>query len=169
MAGRLVFKVNVIAVSLEDADKMAESNTDVGVNFVGLDNEDQSTASGNSGNWNLAHLYSKEKGSSVAAHEFGHLLGYYNGSNNNYANKVAEDNFTTHATYAIGEKNFIMRSKAPGGPHDDSKKRVSMAEYPRLNGGKGVRINNANIPMPIVVDPSRANNDSKNLTNNIYK
>jgi RHS repeat-associated protein len=167
--GNVVFDVSVEAISTEDADEMAKNNTDLSVNFMGLDGS-ESHARGNSGEFNPDELY--KTGSTVAAHEFGHLLGYYNKNNKNYANANPQDGFDTHATYDASEQFFIMQKRnIIGVDMLSSKRRVDPSEYSRLNHGLGIRTNSANKPVPIVVDPEGAkNNQNKNnLTNQIYK
>lgn len=128
----VVFDVSVEAVTTEEAEGLAKDNKDVSVNFMSLDGTGTSHVDGNSGEFNIEQLNDPQKGSSTAAHEYGHMLGYYIDKKHRDGNYYpATDGFNTHAWKNQGEDYFIMG----GYSGDQSKRRVDPIEYTRLNGG----------------------------------
>jgi|SRR6218665_442206 len=105
----VVFNVSVEAVTTEEADGLAKGNKNAAINFMSLDGTGTSYVDGNSGKFNIEQLNDPTKDNTVAAHEFGHMLGYYIDKTHpdGKSNSVA-DGFNTHAWKNQGEDYFIM-------------------------------------------------------------
>lgn len=158
----IIFNVTVIATTSAEATKLANENTDPSINFMGLTRNETSEALGNSGFFKVEML--DKLGSTDAAHEFGHLLGYY--YDKGVPTIITPDDPTGAASKTDNDKHalrddpeeryYIMcRSKAEG--VDLSKRRVNGKEYSRLNNGKGIRTSDKIRPVKIGT-----------LTNKIY-
>lgn len=161
----VVFNVSVEAVTTEEAENLAKGNENAAINFMSLDGTGTSHVSGNSGEFNIAQLNDPEKGSTTAAHEFGHMLGYsIDKRHSDGKSYPVVDGESTHAWRNQGEDYFIMGGygRDISNPMNQSKRRVDPIEYTRVNGGGGVRTPTTTTKVSIV-------NPQKPLTNTIYK
>lgn len=130
----VVFDVTVEAVTTERADELAKDNKDISVNFMALVNDGSgSEALGNSGKYDIARL--NEDGSTNAAHEYGHLLGYNvpKGIPTMQSPGAYEMDNDNHADRSNPEEARYIMSRVHGA--DQSQRRVDAAEYSRLGGG----------------------------------
>ena len=146
-AASIIFDVSVIGVSFDEASKLAADNEDASVNFMGLDGvRSYVTELTNSGEFNIDQLESSNY--TVAAHEFGHLLGYYVDKRHTGPGGDGqlhrEDGPRTHAWYGL-ERGFIMgQGLIPG---EEQLRRVHGEELMRVNWGRGFHYNtNINLP-----------------------
>ena len=178
----VVFNVTVHAISLEQAEAMAPSNKNSAINFMALLNDGKgSKALGNSGRFDIADL--DKYGTTTAAHEYGHLLGYHleKGFDKNTNERIlGQMDDEDHADRSNSEERGYIMSRIHGGA-DHSKRRVHAIEYARLGGGisrrnenvsesEGSRVGYGGLytprdskqPIPIV-------NPHKPITNEIFK
>jgi len=132
----VVFDVSVEGVTMDQAEEYANGNRDVGKNFMSLDGTSSSVEDGsNSGEFSIQQL--NERGSTTAAHEFGHMLGYNidkKFKDGSYHPDIVGDN--GHAWKIEEEKYFIMGGYSIGDVQTDAgQRRVHAIEYTRLGGG----------------------------------
>lgn len=74
----VVFDVSVEAVTTDEADRMAADNKNTAVNFMALVEGGGPFTEENSGKFDINQVENDGYGSTNAAHEFGHMLGYFN-------------------------------------------------------------------------------------------
>jgi len=161
----VVFDVSVEAVTTDQAEALAKDNKSASVNFVGLVNDDRVSEvmdGNNSAIMNVKEL--DNRGSTTAAHEFGHMLGYdvKKGNLNKDGTKdgiAINQNDNDHHAWRQSEPYYIMSRSFTV---DASKRRVDPIEYGRLNGGKGLTIKNSRTPV-LIVHPDQP------ITNTLYK
>jgi RHS repeat-associated protein len=135
----VVFDVTVSAVSIDEASDLAATNSDVSVNFMSLDGRGFTHTLGNSTELNVDDI--KDPHSTTAAHEFGHLLGYYNKSDRK---TTVDDKIVYDEHHSNKDENFYMMSSNNPENGSGTKRRVDPEEYSRLGGGRSRRYNNDN-------------------------
>lgn len=111
----------------------------------------------NSGYLKIDQLNSR--GTTTAAHEYGHMLGYYVDKKNSTTDDQTRNDDNNHAYRS--EKDYIMAR--PPGIEAYPNRRVHGEEFKRLNGGNGIAVPKNSKQVP-VVDP-RAN---QGIMNKIY-
>jgi len=133
----VVFDVTVEGVTIEQAEEYANGNTDVSKNFMSLDATGSSYVQDRSNSGEFSTQQLDERGSTTAAHEYGHMLGYNidkKFKDGKYYPEIAGQN--GHAWKNAGEDYFIMGGYSSDGVQTDpSKRRVNPVEYTRLGGG----------------------------------
>jgi|GEM_PF-3716326 len=149
-AMKVVFDVSVEAVTPEKAEELAKDNKDISVNFMALVNEDFSgfkygasssvPEGGNSGYYLISQL--NNRGSTSAAHEFGHLLGYNSPKSGPFI-KEDDENHANRST----EGNFIM-ARPLKNEDQNTQRRVNYAEAGRLNSGQGLGVTSTSLKLP---------------------
>ena len=175
----VVFDVSVEAVTTEQAESMAKDNKNTAVNFMALINDGSgSEALGNSGKYDVGQL--DKNGSTTAAHEFGHLLGYNvpKGIPTVQSPGAVEHDNNNHACRSVPEESNFIMARIPGADH--SQQRVNAIEYTRLGGGQerrsttsfneGLRTGFGGLYTPTyTTNHIPIVNPDKPLTNTIYK
>lgn len=140
----VVFDVSVIPISEAMIDEIKKED---GVNFVMLVLSGGSDMESSSPRLDVGQLFSL--GTTNAAHEFGHILGYFVDKGIPTmdipgANEMDNDH---HAwKNLLKEKYYIMsrHKEIRGNDQESSKRRVMDKEISRLNHGQGIRLNSHN-------------------------
>lgn len=161
----VVWDISVEGVTTEQAEALAKNNTSASVNFMGLVNDGSASEvldGNNSARIDVSDL--NKNGSTTAAHEFGHMLGYDVKKGNVTANgkrdaEAIHQNDTDHHAWRQSEPYYIMSRSFTA---DASKRRVDPIEYSRLNGGKGLTIKSSRTPV-LIVHPNQP------ITNTLVK
>jgi hypothetical protein len=148
------FDVCVEGITKDGAESVIANELKNDMSFFSLDGKDESHTQildqSRHSEFNVDLLESS--GYTDAAHEFGHVLGYYlnkftmtDGSRNPKLVEVLGTE--THSNFKYPEEaNFIM---APFNPLNPFSRRVDAIEYKRINGGKG--LNFASHPKPTYI------------------
>jgi hypothetical protein len=141
---KVVFNVKVHGVTVDEIQDIIDNSRDATMSFFSLDGRNNShyqiSDEHAASEFNVEELESS--GYSVAAHEYGHVLGYFvdkplgTPGTKEYDNNIALMGFKTHAyRNDPNEQYFIMSSRNLTDPTPD---RVHAVEYQRLNGGSGI-------------------------------
>jgi hypothetical protein len=119
----------------------------------------QESGGGYYGQFDIDQLDSR--GSTTAAHEFGHMLGYFvdKGIPTVQSPGASENDVNSHAwkdpnpSKGIPDERGYIMNKSKN--MDPSNRHVMDAEFSRLNGGNGVRLP-TNIVQVEIVDPNKS-------------
>lgn len=150
---KVEFNVNVVAVAESELEGLMSGEFDASKNFARLvDGGGSNFDGGYYGQFDINQL--NERGSTTAAHEYGHMLGYHvdKGADPQSGPNFAKYDNESHAWKDDPkERYYIMsRSGALNTNEEISKRRVADVEYSRLNNGGGVRLPTHNSKVEIV-------------------
>jgi RHS repeat-associated protein len=128
------FSVNVIPVTLEEASKIAASNKDKSVNFIRLyeggSDFSGSQVNGNSGFIDVKAIRDGTHGSKTYAHEFGHLMEYFNPE----PDAAQSTHYGVYSNEDDLPDPFPMMATAA----DEPERFVTKTDVTRLNSNKGL-------------------------------